>query len=76
MNAGRPSEPRFNIIIWKNDKQVGTLRDHGASQAWSSFGGAVARYRGSADSHRVELYDGPDLIEAWTSEEGHKALSA
>ncbi|MFO1124817.1 MAG: hypothetical protein U1E25_05730 [Methylocystis sp.] len=76
MNAYRSSEPRYTIVISKNGKELGTLRDRGTSQARSSFGGAVARYKNSTDSHRVEFYDGPDLIEVWSSEEGYKPLSA
>lgn len=76
MNANRSSEPRFNIVVWKGAKQLGTLRDRDASRARSNFGGVVARYKNSTDNHRVELYDGADLIEAWSSEDGHKALSA
>ncbi|NUJ81792.1 hypothetical protein HUN39_17520 [Methylocystis sp. FS] len=73
MNANRSSEPRFNIVIWKGAKQLGTLRDRDASRARSNFGGVVARYKNSTDNYRVELYDGADLIEAWSSEDGHKA---
>ena len=77
MNAyRRSSEPRYTIVISKNGKELGTLRDRETSQARSSFGGAVARYKNSADSHRVEFYDGPDLIDAWSSEEGYQAVSA
>ena len=76
MNANRSSEPRFNIIIWKGAKQLGTLRDRDASRARSNFGGVVARYKNSTDNHRVELYDGADLIEAWSSQDGNKAPSA
>jgi hypothetical protein len=76
MNAYRSSEPRYAIVISKNGKELGTLRDRETNQARSSFGGAVARYKNSAESHRIEFYDGPDLIEAWSSEEGYKALSA
>jgi hypothetical protein len=76
MNANRSSEPRFNIVIWKGAKQLGTLRDRDASRARSNFGGVVARYKNSTDNHRVELYDGADLIEAWSSEDEHKAPSA
>ncbi len=71
MNANRSSEPRFNIVIWKGAKQLGTLRDRDASRARSNFGGVVARYKNSSDNHQVELYDGADLIETWSSEDGH-----
>ena len=76
MDANRSSEPRFNIVIWKGAKQLGTLRDRDASRARSNFGGVVARYKNSTDNHRVELYDGANLIEAWSSEDGNKAPSA
>ncbi|AZG76583.1 hypothetical protein [Methylocystis rosea] len=76
MNANRLSEPRFNIVIWKGEKQLGTLRDRDASRALSNFGGVVARYKNSTDNHRVELYDGENLIEAWSSDDGNKAPSA
>ncbi len=76
MNANQPSEARYSILIWKGAKQLGTLRDRNTTQARSNFGCAVARYKNSADSHRVELYDGPDLIDSWSTEEGYKALSA
>jgi 1,6-anhydro-N-acetylmuramate kinase len=76
MNANRSSEPRFNIVIWKGAKQLGTLRDRDASRALSNFGGVVARYKTSTDNHRVELYDGENLIEAWSSDDGNKAASA
>ena len=70
MNVDQSSEPRFRILIWENGKHVGTLRDDNASRANSHFGGAVARYKKSPVSHRIELHDGPDLIEIWSSEEG------
>ena len=76
MDTDQSSEPRYSILIWKSGKQLGTLRDRDTSQARSSFGGAVARYRNSADNHRVELYDGSNLIEAWSTEEGYTALHA
>jgi hypothetical protein len=76
MNANQSSEARYSIQIWKGAKQLGTLRDRNTTQARSNFGGAVARYKNSADSHRIEFYDGPDLIDAWSTEEGYKALSA
>ncbi|MFZ3179397.1 MAG: hypothetical protein WA156_04135 [Methylocystis silviterrae] len=76
MNAYRRSEPRYTIVISKNGKELGTLRDRETIQARSSFGGAVARYKNSGDNHRIEFYDGPDLIEAWSSEEGYTAVSA
>jgi len=75
MNVIQSSEPRYSILIWKSGKQLGTLRDRDTSQARSSFGGAVARCKNSTDSHRVELYDEPDLIDAWSTEEGYNALS-
>ena len=68
-NFDQSSEPRFSILIWENGKHVGTLRNDNASRARSHFGGAVARYRVSPVQHRVELYDGPDVIEQWSSEE-------
>lgn len=43
MNAYRPSEPRYTIVISKNGKELGTLRDRETIQVRSSFGGAVAR---------------------------------
>ncbi|WP_018408153.1 hypothetical protein [Methylocystis rosea] len=76
MNANRLSEPRFNIVIWNGAKQLGTLRDRDASRALSNFGGVVARYKNSTENHRVELYDGENLIEAWSSDDGNKAPSA
>ena len=76
MNANELSKPRFNIVIWKGAKQLGTLRDRDASRARSNFGGVVARYKNSTDNHRVELYDGAELIEAWSSEDEIKAPSA
>ncbi len=76
MNVYRSSEPRYTIVISKNGKELGTLRDRETSQARSSFGGAVARYKKSAEGYRIEFYDGPALIESWSSEEGYKALSA
>ncbi|ULO23142.1 hypothetical protein, partial [Methylocystis sp. SB2] len=76
MNADRSSEPRYTIVISKNGKQLGTLRDRDTSQAKSSFGGAVARYKNSADNHRIEFYDGQELIEAWSTEEGYQAPPA
>ncbi|MFO1124492.1 MAG: hypothetical protein U1E25_03785 [Methylocystis sp.] len=76
MNANRSSETRFNIIIWKGAKQLGTLRDRDASRAHSNFGGVVARYKNSTENHRVELYDGADLIESWSSGDGHETPSA
>ena len=76
MDVNRSSEPRFNIIIWKGAKQLGTLRDRDASRARSNFSGVVARYKNSTDMHRVELYDGADLIEVWSSEDVHEASSA
>jgi hypothetical protein len=54
-------------VISKNGKEFGTLRNRETIQARSSFGGAVAQ---------IEFYDGPDLIEAWSSEEGYTAASA
>jgi hypothetical protein len=53
-------------VISKNGKELGTLRARETIQARNSFGGAVARYKNSGDNHRIEFYDGPDLIEAWT----------
>ncbi|MFA6205258.1 MAG: hypothetical protein WC689_03530 [Methylocystis sp.] len=76
MNAYRPCEPRYTIVISKNGKELGTLRNRETIQARSSFGGAVARYKNSGDNHRIEFYDGPDLIEAWSSEQGYTAASA
>ena len=32
----------------------------------------MSRYKGSPAQHRVELYDGPDMIEFWSSEEGER----
>jgi hypothetical protein len=76
MSANQSSEPRFHIIIWKGAKQLGTLRDRDASRARSNYGGVVARYKNSTDNHRVELYDGTDLIEAWSTEDEKRAPSA
>ena len=64
------SKPRFRILVRENGEHVGTLRDDNASRARSHFGGAVNRYRVSPVQHRVELYDGTDMIEQWVSEEG------
>lgn len=76
MSANQSSEPRFIIVIWKGAKQLGTLRDRDASRARSNYGGVVARYKNSTDPHRVELYDGTDLIEAWSTEDEKRAPSA
>jgi hypothetical protein len=54
MNA-YPSSDTYTIVISKNGKELGTLRDRETSRARSSFGGAVARYKISAEGHRIDF---------------------
>ncbi len=66
----RTNEPQFAILIWEDGRHVGS---HSASDGLSArrcFAEVVARSKASPLARRVELYDGPDLIDSWPGEEG------
>jgi hypothetical protein len=65
MNAYRPSEPRYTIVISKTAKS--SARYEIAKQSRRAALSAGRRtIQNSGDNHRIEFYDGPDLIEAWS----------
>jgi hypothetical protein len=73
MDFDQSGEPRFRILVWENGKHVTTSTDGDANCARRLFVSAVDRSRGSMVNRRVELYDGPDLIEQWSSEVDQRA---
>ena len=72
-NADLSDRPRFSVVISEGGRRVGTLWESDSIRARSNFGAAVARYRELTITRRVELYDGPDLIDTWSSGEGSAA---
>lgn len=72
-NADLSDRPRFSVVISEDGRRIGALWESEAIRARSNFGAAVARYRQSTITRRVELYDGPNLIDRWSSDDGGSA---
>jgi hypothetical protein len=70
MGLDQSNEPRFKVLIWERGRHLTTHTAGDASRARRLFEAAVRRYQGSPINHRVELYDGPDLVDQWPSQEG------
>jgi len=69
-DENQDASPRYRILIWKDGLHTGTLAMDGSPTP--KFLRVVAECTHTAfngGAYRVELFDGPDLIDQWASHE-------
>ena len=62
-------EPAFRVLTYRDGQHIITETLATEHAAWARFESAVemCRTRDDAHAHRVELYEGPDMLDGWSA---------